>query len=597
MRCTAHRPGGGGRDGFVPLEMEENGSRVSDETMGEDEVECLAEANLQGTAYAPSPSTKARWYSRARDLSMARRRGDGTHLTSPPKRVDRQAMGHRAFDAPSRGAQVAFVTLVLGLMLALAVQTARLWSATAKHADTSQFADISELSGPIQDMYQASMVVRPPPAPFDKSSIVVEEPSHSHEPVWRLSDDASRLPKCGQFILMPFFVSGWGSNVGLLLRAAMYAQKLGIVLLVDNNNWPYGRLEYYFEPYTIDCVPPSDWYDESQTTRLRAKGWRKAARIRVSRKDTRHMDAMDQELFFDREKDGLQHVQRLMLGRNPKPSVLPASETLPAPLIPAFREYAQLLHTMFKPVPEILEDVERVKTLMGIGGKRPTIAVQVRLGDKVREYKSSTRFIKNTFGNLTAHLEVMHALYDRLIGCLSVQIETCYPLSPTARRFSIDNTRPRAILLTIEDDALGNIARNPIAPPFEFDRTPGINVSPNSSFLQSSFDELPLKARVASARALVRDIIIAARETDATVLTMGSNLGRLISLFAGPEAVLGPKNSTSGDFVGGRMSVDRRLFAARLYSSYFVPFHSRALDIPWFASTNPHGVWSRLPPK
>ncbi|KDE07940.1 hypothetical protein MVLG_01848 [Microbotryum lychnidis-dioicae p1A1 Lamole] len=578
MRCTAARhPSGGGRRGFVPLEMEENDSHVSDETLNEDEVECLAEANLQGTAYGPSPSTKARWYGRARDLLMPRWMGDGRHLTSPPKWVDRQAMGHQAFDARSRGAQVAFVTLVLGLMLALAVQTARLSSATAnKPADTNQIFDSSELPGPIEDVYPASMVVRPPPPPFDESSIVVEEPSHSHEPVWRLSADASHLPKCGQFILMPLFVSGWGSNVGLLLRAAMYAQKLGIPLLVDDNDWPYGRLGYYFEPYTIDCVPPSDWYDQNQTTGIRQRGWKTAPRIRVSRKDTRRMDDMDHELFFDREKDGLQRVQRLMLGRNPMPSVLPASETLPGPLIPAFEEYAQLFSTMFKPVPEILEDVERVKTLMGLRGKRPTVAVQIRLGDKVHEYKSSTRFIQNAFGNLTAHLEVMHDLYDRLIGCPSAQVDICYPLSPTARRFSIDNTRPRAIVLTIEDDVLGNIARNPIAHPFEFDRTPGIKVSAHSTFRQSSFNELPLKARVASTRALVRDIIIAARETDATVVTMGSNLGRLISLFAGPEAVLGPKNSTSGEFVGGRI---------------------RALDVPWFATTSPQGGWSRVPPK
>ncbi|SGY78753.1 BQ5605_C008g04938 [Microbotryum silenes-dioicae] len=100
----------------------------------------------------------------------------------------------------------------------------------------------------------------------------------------------------------------------------MYARNLGIVMLVDNNH----------------C--------------LREKGWRTAARIRVSRKDTRRMDATGQELFFDREKDGLQRVQRvqrLMLGHNPKPSVLTASETLPGLLIPAFEEYAQLFHTMF----------------------------------------------------------------------------------------------------------------------------------------------------------------------------------------------------------------------------------------------------------
>ncbi|SCZ99238.1 BZ3500_MvSof-1268-A1-R1_Chr7-1g09444 [Microbotryum saponariae] len=265
--------------------MEENGSRVSDEVGDEDELEQLVEPKMQRTAYEPSRPTRARWYGR----------------------VGRKGMGHGVFDAPTKGAQVAFATLALGLMLALAVQTARLSSATAnKPAERSQLFDSSGLPGPIEDVNPASMVVRIPPAPFNESSIVAGRPSDPHGPVWRLSDDASRLPNCGQLILMPLSAAGWGANVGLLLRGTM----------------SYGRLEYYFEPYTIDCVPPSDWYDESQTTRLRAKGWRKAAHIRVSRKDTRHMDAMDQELFFDREKDGLQHAQRLMLGRNPKPSVL-----------------------------------------------------------------------------------------------------------------------------------------------------------------------------------------------------------------------------------------------------------------------------------
>ncbi|SGZ29719.1 BQ5605_C050g12486 [Microbotryum silenes-dioicae] len=592
--------GGSGSDGFVRLEMEENDSRMSDEVLNDDELEYLAEPKMRGTAYELARSTMARWYVRVRDAFVARWMGDRTHIT-PPKRVDCQGIGHRVFDAPSRGAQVACVTLVLGLTLALAVQTARLSSssATAKQADTNQLIKSSELPGPIED--PASMVVRLPPAPFNESSIVVNEPSDPHEPVWRLSKDASRLPKCGQFILLPFLFAGWGANVSLLvrrshvkrqldnprevltpkrcsylslqLRAAMYARKLGIIVLADNNSWSYGRLEYYLEPYTIDCVPPSDWYDTKQATGIRQPGWETAPRLRVGVNDLQQMDDMDQELFFDSAKDGMQRVQRLMLGRDPKPSVLPASDTLPASLISAFEDYAELFQTMFKPVPEILEDVERVKRLMGIGGKRPTIAVQVRLGDKRMEYESSTRFIENTFGNLTAHLEVMHDLYDRLVGCPSVQKGTCYPLSPTARRFSSDNARPRAILLTLEENALGNMARNSIAAPFEFDRTPGMNVFPGSSFNQWSFVNMPLKARVASARTVVRDIFLAAKETDATVVTMGSNLGRLVALLAGSESVLGPKHSTSGEFVGGRI---------------------RALDTPWFSLTYPDGVWARL---
>ncbi|SCV72820.1 BQ2448_4357 [Microbotryum intermedium] len=581
--------GAGGGCGDRYELVEEGGSRASDEVSDDDEFE-LEELAMQGTTYEASKSTRATWYDHVRDMFSGRPGIPSTHRTVP-EWIKRKAESHGFFDAQARGVRTKQVAcgVVLGLAVALAVQTARLSAATAnEHTGVDQPMTIyvsDDFSIPLEDVYPASMVLRRPPPPFDESTIVVEEPSNAHEPAWRLSDDASRLQKCGRFVLTPLFGAGLGANVGVMLklrsnvpvqlRAAMYAQKLGIVMLVDNNSWSYGRLDYYFEPYTIDCVPPADWYDDSKTIFIGEKGWETSPRIRVTSWDIMNMDEVDQALFFEGAKEELQRVQRVMLARIPKPRVLPASDTLPYPLIPAFEEYTHLFHAIFKPVPVILEDVERVKTMMGIGGEHPTIAVQVRLGDKIKEYKSSTRFIENTFGNLTAHLEVMHALYDRMVGCPSTQDKPCYPLSPTARRFPIDK-RPRAILLTYEHNALENMARDAIAAPFEFDQTPSLNLSPDPTFVQEAFDSLPLKARVASARALVRDLILAAKETDATVVTMGSNLGRLVTLLAGSEAVLGPSASVPGGHVGGRI---------------------RALDTPWFISTYPDGTWLRVPEK
>ncbi|KDE03605.1 hypothetical protein MVLG_05940 [Microbotryum lychnidis-dioicae p1A1 Lamole] len=388
---------------------------------------------------------------------------------------------------------------------------------------------------------------------MDSSTFAVDDPKDSHIAAWRLSDDASRLPPCGRFILTPFRAGGIGSNMLIMLRGAMFAKKLGITLLVDNScRWGYGRLEYYFEPYTIDCVPPENWYNETMTMPVWKPGWRTADRIRFSTDD--NTDPIDHELFYERETFELQRVERELFNHTTCPKVLPPSYTLPRPLIPIFEEYAQLLPTLFKPVPAILDDVERVKTMMRIGGEHPTIAVQVRLGDKLEEYGNSTLFINNTFGNLTAHLQVMHGLYDRMVGCSSSQANPCYPLSPTARRFSIEK-QPRAILLTIEDDALEQMAHDAIAAPFIFDRTPNVDLAPHYTFVQKDFNDLPLRIRVASARAVIRDLIVAAKEADAAVITMASNLGRLVALFAGEsEALLGPKAPAMPQGrAGGRM--------------------------------------------
>ncbi|SCV67890.1 BQ2448_5501 [Microbotryum intermedium] len=457
--------------------------------------------------------------------------------------LENESESHKLFNAASRGRHTKLVYgLLLGLTVALAVQTIKLSATRASDyyggSQATRSPDMDHYSVPLQDMYPASMVLRRPPPPLDESTIVVEEPMNAHEPAWRLSDDASRLPKCGRFVLTALEEIGLGANLNIMFRAALIAKKLGVVQLVDNNNWSYGRLEYYLEPYTISC------------------GWRQASRIRAGFYTVEAFDEVDAQFFFERERGGLQRLQDVMQARNPKPSVLPASDTLPPPLIPAFEEYARVLHSMWKPVPAILKDAERVKAMMGIGGERPTIAVQVRLGDKATEYSRSNQFTENTFGNLTAHLEVMHALYDRMVGC------------PSTRA----NRRPRAILLTIEDDALENMARDAIAAPFEFDRTPAVIRSPGYTFIQYSFNRIPLKARVASARALVRDLILAAKETDATVVTMGSNLGRLSSQIAGVEAMLGPP-AKEVQHAGGRI---------------------RSLDTPWFPTTWADGIWTGL---
>ncbi|SGZ06279.1 BQ5605_C031g10930 [Microbotryum silenes-dioicae] len=483
------------------------------------------------------------------------RTGEGPRFAAVPERRSRPKL---------------FYGIVLGLTIALTVQTIRLSATNSSYR-------AGGASIPLEDMYPASITVRRPPPPVDSSTFAVNDPKDSHIAAWRLSDDASRLPPCGRFILTPFRAGGIGSNMLIMLRGAMFAKNFRIALLVDNSyGWGYGRLEYYFEPYTIDCVPLEDWYDEKKTIPLWNPGWRTANRIRFSIDDS--TDLIDHELFYERESFELQRLQRALFNHTIRPSVLPPSYTLPRPLIPAFEEYAQLLPTLLKPVPAILDDVERVKAMMRIGGEHPTIAVQVRLGDKRKEYDRSTRFIRNTFRNLTAHLEVMHGLYDRMVGCSSSQANPCYPLSPTARRFSIEK-QPRAILLTIEDDALEQMAYDAIAPPpFIFDRTPNVGLPSHYTFVQKSFDNLPLAIRVASARAVIRDLILAAKETEAAVITMASNLGRLVALFAGEsEALLGPEAPAMPEGrAGGRIC---------------------ALDAPWFSTTFLDGIWSRVPPK
>ncbi|SGZ34823.1 BQ5605_C075g12924 [Microbotryum silenes-dioicae] len=303
----------------------------------------------------------------------------------------------RALRQSQKGALAlsSFYGIVLGLTIALTVQTIRLSATNSSYR-------AGGASIPLEDMYPASI-------------------TDSHIAAWRLSDDASRLPPCGRFILTPFRAGGIGSNMLIMLRGAMFAKNFRIALLVDNSyGWGYGRLEYYFEPYTIDCVPLEDWYDEKKTIPLWNPGWRTANRIRFSIDDS--TDLIDHELFYERESFELQRLQRALFNHTIRPSVLPPSYTLPRPLIPAFEEYAQLLPTLLKPVPAILDDVERVKAMMRIGGEHPTIAVQPE-PDR--------------------NLEVMHGLYDRMVGCSSSQANPCYPLSPTARRFSIEKQPAR----------------------------------------------------------------------------------------------------------------------------------------------------------
>ncbi|SCV72785.1 BQ2448_4326 [Microbotryum intermedium] len=566
--------GGRGGDGDQYELVEAGGSRASDEVSDDDEPEKLAMGQMM--SYGKSTPTRRGWYERVRGMLPPVWSWTHRSYKTVPKSLENKAESHKFFNAAPTGRHTKRVYgLLLGLTLALALQTARLSADTAnEHTGLDQPMNnyvSDDFSIPLEGMYPASMVLRRPPPPFDESTIVVENPTNAHEPAWRLSDDANRLPKCGRFVLTPLVKVGLGANLNIIFRAAMIAKKLGVVHLVDNNNWSYGRLEYYLEPYTISCVPPHDWHNKKLAASVGAKGWKQASRIMAGFFSVDAFDEVDAEFFFDQEREGLQRLQDVMQARNPKPSVLPASDTLPPPLIPAFEEYARILHSMWKPVPAILKDVERVKAMMGIGGERPTIAVQVRLGDKAKEYRHSNQFTENTFGNLTAHLEVMHALYDRMVGCPSTRAKPCYPLSPTARHFPIDK-RPRAILLTIEDDALENMARDAIAPPFEFDRTPAVIRSTGYTFTQHSFNRIPLKARVASGRALVRDLILAAKETDATVVTMGSNLGRLLSQIAGVEAMLGPP-AKEVQHAGGRI---------------------RSLDTPWYPTTWADGIWTGL---
>ncbi|SCV71660.1 BQ2448_3248 [Microbotryum intermedium] len=390
---------------------------------------------------------------------------------------------------------------------------------------------------PQQDMFSmpALLVIRPPMLPPDDSTIDIDETPNPNPPAWRLSDKPSRLPKCKKIMVCRIDdLLGWGAGLLLINRLDLIAARVGAVLLIDNGAWCYGRLEYYFEPYKIDCVPPEDWYDEKLGHKISEKGWETSERIIANWQHRAAVGAYEDEVArADLDVAAIQRLSDLEFGDRPRPSVLPGPETLPLPMIPAFEAQSKVLKKYWKPLPETLAEVKKVKKMMGIGGSQPTVAVMIRLGDKGWEYRHSLRpsNVQNTFKNLSAHLEVMHDLYDRMVPPEALGSDTLkpwYPLSSHSRLFSPEQ-QPIAIVVTAEENALLNISHQPIAAPFRFDRIPSLIMN-EGSYRKAAFIRWPMSMRVAHTRQLVRDIEIMAKETDATVVTMSSNIGRIVTM-------------------------------------------------------------------
>ncbi|SCZ89000.1 BZ3500_MvSof-1268-A1-R1_Chr1-1g00884 [Microbotryum saponariae] len=399
----------------------------------------------------------------------------------------------------------------------------------------------------------ATLVIRPPLPPLDESTINIDETPNAHPPAWRLSGDPSHLRRCNKIMIFRFSDNlGWGAGLLFIARLHLIAARVGAVLLVDNGRWWYGRLEYYFQPYKINCVPPDDWYDDKRGQNISSEGWETAERIIANWDQLAAVDAYEDKIArADLDVEGMQRLNDLEFGPGRRPSVLPAPETLPLPMVPAFEAQATVLRQYWKPLPQTLEQVQEVKEMMGIGGPQPTVGVMIRLGDKGWEYRHSLRpsNVHNTLSvNRSFGDEVMHNLYDRMIptSLATNTSQPWYPLSSSARLFT-PAQQPIAIVVTAEETALLNISLESTAAPFRFDRTPSLKLAAGT-YRKNTFAKWPMKTRVAHTRQLVRDIEIMAKYTDATVVTMSSNIGRIVTM----QAALGPTDA-QGNHVGGRM--------------------------------------------
>ncbi|GAA6037479.1 hypothetical protein JCM8097_008208 [Rhodosporidiobolus ruineniae] len=344
---------------------------------------------------------------------------------------------------------------------------------------------------------------------------------------------------CGKTLVLDWdsWGIGIGSGVYTLTGAAMWAEAHGYEVLMSKGTNNYGLHSEYFVTPEPNCVVQDERAYDPWKCRNGEDGC--GLLFNYTTGELLHEEMPDRTAlgvwslypvnpanqWISRTLFDFKSLEGLPRFDSQKP--LPRYLTIPPAMQSAYRIMQGTFNRFFKLNPAMEKIVDQKAHELDLQkptrDRVPVIGVHFRAGDKmVYECKPTSMM---SCANVTLHLEAakeqLDAAYERYDF-----------LQPTAS----NPNRPKLVLLTAEADAFANFTRvndEQFGRLFDIVAAPDVNKnSKEKSFVQSSFNSLPLEARIADAQDLLSNVALLARRADGMVVSGNTNIGRMAVLMA-----------------------------------------------------------------
>ncbi|GAA5939727.1 hypothetical protein JCM1841_003561 [Sporobolomyces salmonicolor] len=317
------------------------------------------------------------------------------------------------------------------------------------------------------------------------------------------------LPLCERTLLVDWGSFTWGFGATTIITI-YFAKQFNYTPLFARDVNNYGSYLHHFTPAPLDCYAPeelyhSEFYQKMDGTTAQLKDLLQAAGPNVTLPTVNRVIAgweimnelsswLDRTLFTPADLEDLPKLDATHL--------VPADWTVPEVTHPIFARYADITAEHYSFNAQLEARISAVLAKLGLDqGKRDRPVVG---------------------GNITHH-------------CATAWDAVPRPWLNTPRRHR-GTLKPRLLLMTTEPDALDQFRADPACQRFDVEPMP--SRGSKGEFWQSSFNALPLDERLDDTRNLLAEAEILANYVDAAVVSVNSNVGRLILLRGGvPRAV------------------------------------------------------------
>ncbi|EJD37837.1 hypothetical protein AURDEDRAFT_173112 [Auricularia subglabra TFB-10046 SS5] len=412
---------------------------------------------------------------------------------------------------------------------------------------------------------------------------------------------ASTGRECGRVMVrkIDMLQAGFGSEFNHYLRAKALSAEMNWTVVADTSVWIYGNLNDIFIPPAFDCdLPPDTFsYSPGKWHEFGRKGWENATRLFLSRgrQSQFGLDALARQKSINSSAMDEFLLKTKMWAMDTEHVTLPYGESIVRGTEKSFLEQVSVLEKEWVPNEKMQAQVDRLRERIGLTDidsreRRPVVVLQIRLGDKKKEWEDPPRVGTHMRqDDLSVYFHAAKLAVARLY-------DKAFTDKPFPARTRFD-PKPLLVIMTAETGLVEKLTELDTNHEFEIVLSPSEELSKDEKaeydrlygpsharrglaaasghssprtmrrWTQSDFLRASHELRLALTRQLVAELTVYSRYADAFVVTGNSNLGRLAQVIAGAEASLGTPARRA---VGGRVrSIDVPFYPTMQFAQLF----------------------------